>query len=138
MLFLVGVGLGSAGGNSDTTAAGTVTVTSQGETVTVTDTVSATSDTAASGEPATTDTSPPETSSWTVSQQNAVRSAEGYLATQPFSRAGLIKQLSSSYGERFPKKDAIFAVNHIEVNWNQEAAKAAKQYLQIRHSVATG
>jgi len=75
---------------------------------------------------------PPPTAkapSETVSQENARESAESYLETGSFSRNGLIKQLSSQYGEGFSKADAIYAVNHIDVNWNEQAAKAAKEYL---------
>ena len=46
-----------------------------------------------------------------------------------FSRSGLIQQLDSSAGSGFPKAVATFAVNHIQVNWNQQAAKSAKEYL---------
>src|SRR5205809_5490895 len=58
------------------------------------------------------------TPSYTVSQQNAIRSAQEYLSSQAFSYTGLISQLSSKYGEGFAKADAVFAVNHIQVNWN--------------------
>jgi hypothetical protein len=47
-----------------------------------------------------------------------------------FSRAGLIQQLSSKAGEGFKTADAIFAVNHITVDWNKEAVESAKSYLQ--------
>ena len=65
----------------------------------------------------------------TVSQKNAIESAQEYLASEAFSRVGLIQQLSSSAGSGFPKVDAIYAVNHIHVNWNEEAVKDAKEYL---------
>ena len=65
----------------------------------------------------------------TSGQSNARESAEQYLQTGAFSRAGLIKQLSSQYGEGYSKADAIYAVNHIDVNWKEQAAKAAKSYL---------
>jgi hypothetical protein len=68
----------------------------------------------------------------TVAEKNARQSAEDYLDTAPFSKAGLIQQLSSSYGEGFKKADAIYAVNHIDVNWNEQAAKAAKAYLDLQ------
>jgi hypothetical protein len=65
---------------------------------------------------------------WT---EQAIESAMGYLETGGgFSRAGLINQLSSSAGEGFPKGVAIFAVNHLRVNWNQQAVKSAKGYLE--------
>jgi len=68
---------------------------------------------------------------FTVSQENAIKSAESYLEFGAFSEAGLIDQLSSKYGEGFPKADAVFAVHHINVNWNEQAAKSAKSYLDF-------
>jgi Host cell surface-exposed lipoprotein len=65
----------------------------------------------------------------TAGQKNARESAESYLDTGAFSRNGLIKQLSSSYGEGYSKAEAIYAVNHVDVNWNEEAVEAAKGYL---------
>lgn len=62
----------------------------------------------------------------TVSQQNAVKKAESYLSFTAFSRDGLIKQLEF---EKFPESDAIYAVDHITVDWNEQAAKKAKSYL---------
>jgi hypothetical protein len=68
----------------------------------------------------------------TVAQQQAVESATRYLGMgNGFSRAGLIKQLSSKYGEGFPEAVAIFAVDHLKVNWNQQAAESAKSYMQM-------
>jgi hypothetical protein len=65
----------------------------------------------------------------TVSQQNAISTAKQYLSTQGFSRRGLIQQLSSKAG---PRKDAVFAVDHIKVNWRHQAVRVAKQYLSIQ------
>lgn len=62
----------------------------------------------------------------TVSQRNAVRSAEQYLDYSAFSRQGLIEQLEY---EGFSTADATFAVDTITVDWNAQAAKAAKAYL---------
>jgi hypothetical protein len=72
-------------------------------------------------------TEPPDE---TAGQKNARESAESYLDLGAFSRNGLIKQLSSSYGEGFSKAEAIYAVNHVDVNWNEEAVEAAKGYLE--------
>lgn len=67
----------------------------------------------------------------TPAQQQAVLSAKNYLSLgQGFSRAGLIKQLSSSYGEGFPRSIAIFAVNYLHPNWYQQAVEAAKNHLK--------
>jgi hypothetical protein len=85
---------------------------------------------AATSAPATTKAkAKPKAPAMTVSQKNAIASAENYLSSQAFSREGLIKQLSSKYGEGFSKADAKYAVDHIKVNWNEQAAKAAKNYL---------
>lgn len=69
--------------------------------------------------------------SLTVAQENAIESAKDYLDMTAFSRKGLIKQLSSEYGDGFSLKDATFAVDHIKVNWNEQAARAAKSYLEM-------
>jgi hypothetical protein len=66
---------------------------------------------------------------YTVSQENAIEAAQNYVDIMPFSRAGLIDQLSSEAGNGFPVKDATFAVDHIKVDWNAEAVEAAKNYL---------
>lgn len=68
---------------------------------------------------------------YTFAEQNAIAAAQDYLSMSGMSRAGLIQQLSSKYGEGFKKADAVFAVNHINVSWNKQAVRAAKSYLQI-------
>ena len=64
-----------------------------------------------------------------VSRQNALKAAEQYLDTGAFSKQGLIEQLSSEYGSGFPKRDAQWAVNQLDVDWDEQAVKAAEQYL---------
>lgn len=68
-----------------------------------------------------------EAPSLTVSQENAIESAEGYLGMGGFSRSGLIEQLEY---EGYSTKDAAFAVDHVEVSWNEQAAKAAAGYME--------
>ena len=65
----------------------------------------------------------------TKSQENAVEAAESYLDFMAFSHDGLIKQLSSKAGDGYPVKDAAFAVDHLDVDWDEQAVKAAKSYL---------
>jgi len=73
---------------------------------------------------------PKPTPSLTGPQQQAVESAQNYLSEgQGFSRAGLIQQLSSSYGDGFPKVVAVFAVDYLNVNWRQQAIASARNYL---------
>ena len=67
----------------------------------------------------------------TVAQQQAVDSAKSYLSMGGFSRAGLIQQLSSSAGEGFPEAVAVFAVDHLHLNWNEQAVESAKSYLSM-------
>lgn len=80
----------------------------------------------------TVDTPTPTTpkSMFTPGQDNAIAKAESYLDYSAFSRKGLIEQLEFS---QFSTADAIFAVEHLEaeggVNWNDQAVKKAKSYL---------
>jgi hypothetical protein len=46
--------------------------------------------------------------------------------------------LSSKYGSGFNQADAIFAVNHITVDWNAEAVQSAKEYLSFQHFSRAG
>ena len=67
-----------------------------------------------------------ESDDLTVSEQNAVESAESYLAFAAFSRSGLIDQLKF---EGFSKAEATTAVDSLNVDWNEQAAKSAESYL---------
>ena len=49
-----------------------------------------------------------------------------YLDTAAFSRSGLIKQLEY---EGYSTADATYAVDAVAPDWNEQAAKAAKDYL---------
>jgi len=62
------------------------------------------------------------------SQQNAIRSAQQYLEISAFSRSGLIDQLEY---EGFSTEDATFAVDSLNVDWNEQAARSAEQYLEM-------
>ncbi|QDB79572.1 hypothetical protein FE251_09440 [Georgenia wutianyii] len=64
-------------------------------------------------------------------QSNALRAAENYLSFMPFSRDGLIEQLSSEYGDGYSVEDATFAADNVQVDWNEQAARAAENYLEI-------
>jgi hypothetical protein len=66
----------------------------------------------------------------TVAQQQAIGSAEDYLAYTAFSRQGLIGQLEY---EGFSTEDAEFAVDYLDADWNEQAAKMAEQYLEYSH-----
>ena len=71
---------------------------------------------------------PDESSQYTMGQNNAIRQAKDYLNFTAFSRQGLIEQLEF---EGYSTEDATFAVDHIEVDWMEQAAKAAQNYLDF-------
>ena len=67
----------------------------------------------------------------TVSQQQALQSAQSYLAMgSGFSQAGLIAQLDSPYGGQFSVADATWAADNSGADWNAQAVLAAKGYMQ--------
>ncbi len=84
----------------------------------------------ASGSKTGSKTKPGSTSSGSsIIERNAISSAKQYLHGQAFSKQGLIDQLDSSFGDKFPVSVATAAVNSLKVNWNAEAVLAAKDYL---------
>ena len=80
----------------------------------------------------------PAAPSLTPSQQNAVQAATNYLSFQAFSRLGLIKQLSSQYGDKYSVADATVAVDSLHEDWNAQAAKSAKDYLKTQPFSCSG
>lgn len=69
----------------------------------------------------------------TIGQREALGAAKDYLRFQAFSRAGLIHQLESPYGDDFSHADAVWGVDHTHANWYAQAVKAAKAYLKFQH-----
>ena len=65
-------------------------------------------------------------------QQNAVRSAKLYLSVQGFSRSGLIRQLSSEFGDGYSVSDATVAVDSLKINWDDQSVRSAQLYLSIQ------
>ena len=61
----------------------------------------------------------------------ALKSAQNYIDTMHFSEKGLHEQLTSEYGDDFPKDAADYAMANVQADWNQEALQAAKSYLDI-------
>lgn len=62
----------------------------------------------------------------TLSQRNAVGTAQDYLDYSGFSRSGLIGQLEY---EGFSPEDAAFGADTAGADWNAEAAESAQSYL---------
>jgi type IV secretory pathway VirB10-like protein len=67
---------------------------------------------------------------FTVAQEQAIGSAQDYLAFMAFSKSGLVEQLEF---EGFSESDAEFAVEHITVDWNEQAVESAEAYLDMMH-----
>ena len=80
-----------------------------------------------SEEPAQESSEDEESGEGSVSQQNALRSAESYIEFSSFSRQGLIDQLKF---EGYSTQDATYAVDAVDVDWMEQAARSAKEYLE--------
>ncbi|UOE93107.1 Ltp family lipoprotein [Alkalihalobacillus sp. LMS39] len=63
--------------------------------------------------------------------QNALRAAENYISFMPFSEKGLFEQLTSEYGDKYPEEAAQYAIENIEVDYNEQALKSAISYLEM-------
>ena len=75
---------------------------------------------------ATPEPTPESTPTVSVSKQNAIKKAQSYLSYMAFSRKGLIEQLEY---EKFSNEDAVYAVDNVGANWNEQALKKGKSYL---------
>ena len=64
----------------------------------------------------------------TMGQKNALASAKEYLNFTAFSYQGLIKQLEH---EKYSREDAAYGADNCGTNWNEQAAKKAKEYLRL-------
>jgi hypothetical protein len=74
----------------------------------------------------------------TIGQREALEAAKSYMRSGHFSRAGLINQLASPYGEDYSHAEAVWGVNHAHANWNAEAVEAAKSYMRSGHFSRAG
>ncbi len=77
-------------------------------------------------DPSTKDPTPDEGS---AEQEAAAGVAQAYLASQAFSRKGLIEQLQY---EGFSADVATAAVDQLNVDWKEQAAESAKNYLSTQ------
>lgn len=65
----------------------------------------------------------------TQGKKNALRKAEEYLNLKAFSRYKLIEQLEYN---GFSVEEAEYAVDHCDVDWEEQAAKKAAEYLNMQ------
>ena len=64
----------------------------------------------------------------TRGEKNALSKAKMYLKIMAFSKKGLVKQLKF---DGFSDKEAKYGASKCGANWKKQAAKKAKEYLQI-------
>ncbi|WP_338749777.1 Ltp family lipoprotein [Janibacter alittae] len=140
VLICCGAGVLSVGGDDSSTSAGTESSQTSEATQESDDaTDETTAEESKEAAPETQETAEeskdaaPEEPELSTEQQNAIRAAEDYLEFMPFSKQGLIDQLSSPAGDGYPRDVARFAVEHIEsdVDWDEQAVKAAESYLDL-------
>lgn len=60
--------------------------------------------------------------------KSALKAAENYILSMPFSEKGLYDQLTAEYGNKYPAEAAQYAIDNIEVDYNEQALRAAKNY----------
>lgn len=63
-----------------------------------------------------------------IEYQNALNKAKEYSDNMYMSKQGIYDQLVSKYGEKFSKKAATYAINHLKADWNYNALQKAKSY----------
>jgi host cell surface-exposed lipoprotein len=126
--LVVVIVVASASSKPSSTASDTGAASSSASASTAASPSAAVSSAAASSAPSTPAAS--ASPSMTGAQQQAIESAESYLSEgQGFSKQGLLNQLTSSFGEGFPKSDAEFAIKYLKPNWDQQAVDSAQGYL---------
>lgn len=71
------------------------------------------------------ETTKPPLESLSENQVQAIQTAKDYLATIPLSQTELLQMLTV---EDINLEDAEFALEYLDIDWNQEARKKAKEY----------
>lgn len=71
------------------------------------------------------ETTKPPLESLSENQAQAIQTAKDYLATIPLSQTELLQMLTV---EDINLEDAEFALEYLDIDWNQEARKKAKEY----------
>lgn len=86
---------------------------------------SATTDEPSAAAPASTAPAAPAVSPVFVA---ALAKAQSYANDMNMSKKAVYDQLVSSYGEKFPKAAAQYAIDHVKADWNANALAKAKSY----------
>lgn len=62
--------------------------------------------------------------------QNALKMAENYIKTLPFSKQKLYEQLTSEHGSKFSKDAGQYAIDNLKVDYKEQALRSAKNYMK--------
>lgn len=60
--------------------------------------------------------------------KSALKKAQMYVDAMPLSKSKLFNQLTLKYGEKFSTQATQYAVDNVDVNWNENALEIAKVY----------
>jgi Tfp pilus tip-associated adhesin PilY1 len=60
--------------------------------------------------------------------KNALKAAQNYIDLMAFSEKGLFEQLTSEYGDQYPKEAAQYAIENVVVDYKEEALESAINY----------
>ncbi|WP_114603156.1 Ltp family lipoprotein [Staphylococcus sp. EZ-P03] len=63
----------------------------------------------------------------------ALKTAESYKRSVPMSKKGLYEQLTSENGNKFPEAAAKYAMEHVTIDYKENAVKSAKSYAKNLH-----
>ena len=67
----------------------------------------------------------------TAGQENALRAAEDYIDLRGSRRRASSSNCRLRQAKGFSRADATFAANHIDVDWNAEAVRRRRDYLDL-------
>ncbi|MCM3206373.1 Ltp family lipoprotein [Paenibacillus illinoisensis] len=60
----------------------------------------------------------------------ALEKAHSYAEVMSMSKKGIYDQLTSEYGENFPKEAAQYAIDNLKFDWKENALKKAQSYAE--------
>ncbi len=68
----------------------------------------------------------------------ALKSAENYGKMMNMSKVGIYDQLTSEYGDKFSAEAAQYAVDNVEMNWEENALESGTNYSNTMHMSKVG
>lgn len=72
----------------------------------------------------------PEATNIPREHKAALEKAQSYAEVMSMSKKGIYDQLTSEYGENFPKEAAQYAIDNLEFDWKENALKKAQSYAE--------